>query len=123
LKAPARVLWYVSQDGKHEGAGAIRACSHIDEVVIGSAKPLFRQFRRLGAYDWKRLLQTAHGDHEKQLMAVRFRDTELLPSPVRWGATLRQVVPRHANFQSPVRITPAMFAALYEMGHRLAGRS
>lgn len=114
LIAPARVFWYVSKDDNYAGSGAIRACSYIDDIIIDTPKSLYRQFRRLGAYEWKQLVETVRGEYDKKLMAIRFRDTELLPIPIPWGRELKAIVPHHAQFQSPVRITPAMFSTLYQ---------
>jgi GNAT superfamily N-acetyltransferase/predicted nucleic acid-binding protein len=52
LEAPGRILWYVSADEQYEGPGSIRACSALQEVVIGKAKEIFRRFERLGIYNW-----------------------------------------------------------------------
>ena len=30
----------------------IKACSQLEEVVIGKPKELFRRFQRLGIYEW-----------------------------------------------------------------------
>src|SRR5690606_29935262 len=57
-EAPARILWYVSQ-GKgtpEHGAGRIRAASYLDAVRIGKPKALYSEHRRLGVFDWSRVL-------------------------------------------------------------------
>ena len=113
LTAPSRVLWYVSKDSRYPGAGAIRACSYIDEVVIGQPKDLFKRFQRYGIYEWEDLLRTVHGDVGKEMMALRFRDTELLSSPVPWGKDLIAAIGRTAHLQSPIRISDEAFAAIY----------
>lgn len=44
LKAPGRILWYVSQGGQasYYQVKSIRACSCLDEVIIDTPKSLFR---------------------------------------------------------------------------------
>ncbi|MFM6151937.1 MAG: N-acetyltransferase, partial [Sphaerospermopsis kisseleviana] len=50
LNAPGRILWYVSQDKSYCGVSSIKACSFIDEVIIGKPKELYQRFQRLGVY-------------------------------------------------------------------------
>ncbi|WP_052672451.1 GNAT family N-acetyltransferase [Aliterella atlantica] len=85
LKAPGRILWYVSQNKKVKGyyqVQSIRACSRLDEIIIDTPKNLFRQFKRLGVYEFKNVFETANKDLNNQIMAVRFSDTELFSNPV-----------------------------------------
>ena len=89
LEYPGRILWYVSKKGKFSGTMSIRACSRIAEVCIGKPKPLFKRFQRLGVYEWADVIGAAHQDFERDIMAVRFHDTELLP-PVGIGRTSRK---------------------------------
>jgi len=96
----------------------LRACSSLTAVQIGPAKDLFRRFRRLGVYDWKEVKKTAHSvtDH---LMAIECTDTELLTTPLGWmrlQATLKQHNRQKQTFQSPLRISDALFFDLYTAG-------
>ena len=70
LKAPGRILWYVSQSQKQ-----IVAVSHLDEVVIGTAKELLRKFKKFGVLGWKELYQMCAGDTSMELMALHFSHT------------------------------------------------
>ena len=45
-----RLLWYVSQGKKDPETMRVRACSRLADVIVGPAKDLFREFRRLGVY-------------------------------------------------------------------------
>ena len=113
LSAPGRILWYVSK-GDFEGTMSIRACSRINEVAVDKPKTLFRRFRRLGVYEWNEVFETADRDLNRNIMAIRFDDTELL-KPVPWK-TIQDVLRAHGkanNVQSPLRISPAAFNDLY----------
>jgi predicted nucleic acid-binding protein len=116
LKSPGRILWYVSQKGKVAGTKRIRACSRIAEVCIGKPKPLFKRFQRLGVYEWADVLGTAKKDFERDIMAVRFHDTELL-RPVAWD-TFQGILKRNGirtNLESPVRISATVFNEIYAL--------
>ncbi|MBN2475472.1 MAG: PIN domain-containing protein [Pirellulales bacterium] len=113
---PGRILWYVSQNRKFEGAQSIRACSRIAEVCIGQPKPLFKRFQRLGVYEWSNLLDTAKGDCERDILAVRFHDTERL-HPVAWDA-FQGILREHGvrtNLESPAQIPATVFNEIYAL--------
>lgn len=115
LSAPARILWYVSEDRKYYGSKSIRACSYLDDVVIGAADDVFRRFRRLGIYRWEDVLKIAKGKVKGTVMALHFMDTELLTQPLRWDK-LQQILNEHglkSRLQSPCRISPPAFHAIY----------
>lgn len=116
LECPGRILWYVSKKGKFAGTMRIRACSRIAEVCIGKPKSLFKRFQRLGVYEWADVLGTARKDFERDIMAVRFQDTELL-RPVEWD-TFQCILKRHeirTNLESPVRISATVFNEIYAL--------
>lgn len=119
VSAPARVLWYVSYDRSYAGSMAVRACSYVDEVVVGPAKDLFRRFRRLGVYQWSDVLLRAHGEPQKEIMAFRFSKTELFTHPVGWDDTqalLTTHAGRRSQFQGPVAVSEECFFAMYHLG-------
>jgi predicted nucleic acid-binding protein/GNAT superfamily N-acetyltransferase len=118
LAAPARLLWYVSQGGGFHGTGAIRACSSLDAVVVGPASELYKRYRRYGVYKWPEILALARGNPDAGIMALRFRDTELLPSPVPWADELRAILGRAAPLQSPARVPAEAFTAICAAGRR-----
>ena len=70
LKAPGRILWYVSLSQKQ-----IVAVSHLDEVVIDTAKELLRRFKKFGILGWEELYQMCAGNTSMELMALRFSHT------------------------------------------------
>lgn len=128
VSVPGRILWYVSQDryGRHQGGSAVRACSRLDEVVIGLPKDLYRRFQRLGIYEWRHVLAAAHGDINQSIMALRFSHTELfrrsIPMP-----ELRAIYAEAGcglMLQGPSRLpTPQLFARLYRRGMALSNDS
>jgi hypothetical protein len=120
LKAPARVLWYVSDPGKNNpGTMSIRACSYIDEVVIDGPKEAFRRFRRLGVYTWRDVFDAAGNALENKLMAFQFSKTELFRKLVVWER-LQAVLLQHRGkghpIISPVAVPEACFLELYKLG-------
>ena len=121
LQAPGRILWYVSYGGRFSGTGHLRACSRLDEVIIDKPKSLYRQFRRLGVYEWSHVFEVAKRNIENEIMALRFSDTELFRAPIEWHE-LQQILRTHgckSQLQSPVRISPELFAKLYTLGTQI----
>ncbi len=118
LKAPGRILWYVSDDENTPGSKKVRACSQLDEVIVDTPKNLYRQFRRLGIYEWKNVFELANGDISRKILAIRFSNTELFTSPVALD-TFRDVLERD-NCRSPLisffRISSQAFSELYTLG-------
>lgn len=118
ISAPARILWYVSS-GRHQGAQHIRACSYVDDVIVGKPKELFRQFRRLGIYDWRDVYATAHRDIQRKIMALRFSGTELFANPIPWKdlqQILEEETGRRSQIQSPLKVPSSCFLHLYQKG-------
>ena len=116
VEAPARVLWYVSGDGKQaDDRMRIRAVSQIREVAVGQPSPLYRRFAPLGVYRWPQVLELAKHDLSSEIMCIRFDRTEL----INCGPTFSEIqstLERHGtrnNLQSPVRISHAAFCDLY----------
>lgn len=82
LKAPARVLWYVSEADGVAHSKQVAGCSYIREVVVGPATEVFSTFERLGVYAWQDVLAVARGAPRGLVMAFRFSHTELFPNPI-----------------------------------------
>jgi predicted transcriptional regulator len=80
INAPARILWYSSENKSTKVKGSIIATSYVDEIFIDNPKKLFKQFEKLGIYKWKDISETA-GKKDK-IMAFIFSDTELLKNPI-----------------------------------------
>ena len=116
LCTPGRILWYVSSRSKQfPEAGAIRACSVIDRVDIGTPGALYKRYARLGTYKWDDVFKVAKRDRNKEIMAIQFSDTELFDRPVlreRLGDILPENVSR-ANLVSPVRVSSGVFETIY----------
>ncbi len=115
LVAPARILWYVTGDERRSGSMCIRACSLLDQVITGRAKDVYRQFARLGVYEWKDVLATAGGRAEGEVMVLEFSSTQRLPIAVSLAAyrrILRQNENKGAMLQSPQRIRSDTFSRI-----------
>ena len=118
LAAPGRILWYVKDDKTYRGSKCIRACSFLDDVVVGRPKELFRRFDRLGVYKWKDIFGLAKENIDASLMTVRYSDTQLLANPIFWDtfqAVLQEAGVR-TQLQSPQLIPPQVFVKLYRLG-------
>ena len=116
LAAPGRILWYVSRGtGRYPGAGALRACSVIDRVDVGTPGKLYKQNARLGTYRWDDVFAVAKGDPSREVMAVRFSDTEQFDRPIPWSR-LRELLPEgvaRSRLVSPARVSSSLFETLY----------
>ncbi|MEY2496155.1 MAG: hypothetical protein QOJ45_2647 [Verrucomicrobiota bacterium] len=109
LTAPGRLLWYVSGGDSM----MIKACSHLEEIMLGTPKELYGKLRHLGVYSWKHVFETAGGDLNRPLMAFRFSRTERFVRPVSREEMLQTGIPQPQN---PRRITDEQFAAIYRAG-------
>ena len=113
LKAPGRILWYVSQSQKE-----IVAVSHLDEVVIGTAKELLRKFKKFGILGWEELHQMCGGDTSMELMALRFSHTFVFRKRIPLSQ-IRKVYKEEGmglNVQSPTSIPASRFQTLFRLG-------
>jgi predicted nucleic acid-binding protein/GNAT superfamily N-acetyltransferase len=112
LKAPGRILWYVSKgsDENFPGPQAIVACSCLDEIVVDTPKELYRRFRRLGVYSWRDVFETANRQLDCEMMALRFSHTERFKRPVPNAALSALGV---ATPFGPRLINSAQFAEVY----------
>ena len=114
LKAPGRILWYVSGDSKE-----IAAISHLEEVVLDRPKELFRRFRRYGAFEWRDLFETCGGDVSQEVMALLFSHTfplrRRVPLDEIWSVFDEDGVGR--SLQSPRKLEPGTFRKLLNLGY------
>jgi GNAT superfamily N-acetyltransferase len=119
LKAPGRVLWYVSKTGSNKknycGIGAIRACSRLDQIIIDKPANLHRCFRRLGIYTFQDVLRTALNDFNREIMAIKFSDTELFKRPVELK-DIKQITKGKISVRAPYKITGEAFRMIYNTG-------
>jgi hypothetical protein len=119
LSAPARLIWYVSQDHAYTGTKAVRACSYLDEVLVATPKDAFKHFQRLGVYKWSNVLELADHDLRNKVMAFRFSKTELFRHPIGWKQLQEQLKrsgAKGSQLQSPVKINESSFFELYKIG-------
>lgn len=116
--ASGRVLWYVSQNPDQAGTQTIRACSRLLEVRRGPAKKLFNEFRRLGVFEWRDIWEIAGRNPNKDIIALRFADTELFEHPFP-GAQAKELGIRN-NFTSPVKVPENAFIEIYRQGMGLS---
>ena len=113
LKAPGRILWYVSRSQKQ-----IVAVSHLDEVIIDNAKELLRRFKKFGILRWEELYQMCAGDISRDLMALRFSHTFVF----RRRVPLNEVRAVYAedgsglSVQHPTSMPASRFQKLFQIG-------
>ncbi len=115
LKSPGRILWYESGDEARQ----IVAISCLDVVEIGTAKALFKKFKKFGILEWKDIFDMCDGDPSKEIMALRFSHTFQFRKLVSLDA-LRKVFDEHgANLvlQSPSKIPTEIFCKLFQLGY------
>jgi GNAT superfamily N-acetyltransferase/predicted nucleic acid-binding protein len=116
LTVPGRVLWYVSKD-TGDGSMSIKACSQLEEVVVGKPKELFRRFQRLGVYEWRDVFDAANGKISNDIVAFRFRMTERFRQPI--GMDTLDSLGIRGPFMSPRKISDSQFASIYTKGYAL----
>jgi len=116
---PGRIMWYVTKDKRILGTQAIRACSRLDDIVIGKPKDLFRQYRHLGIYEWHNVSTLVDGDLDKEIVAYRFSDTQLFINPVaysEWQEITQQMKGKNPPIQSPAVMPRDIFELIYKLG-------
>ena len=114
LRAPGRILWYVSQTRKQ-----VIAVSCLDDVLVDTAKALFQNFKKFGILEWKDLYEMCDGDLSRNLMALKFSNTFLFREPIPLN-TLRDVFSKDGtglSVQSPSTIPTKTFQKLYRIGY------
>jgi hypothetical protein len=114
LTVPGRILWYVSKD-TGDGSMSIKACSQLEEVVVGKPKELFRRFQRLGVYEWRDVYKAAGRDITTDIVAFRFRMTERFKKAV--GMDTLEALGIRGPFMSPRKISDSQFASIYTKGY------
>jgi hypothetical protein len=113
LTAPGRILWYVSK-GEGDGSMSIKACSQLEEVIVGKPKDLFRRFQRLGVFEWRDVFSAAKNDISNDIVAFRFRMTERFKTAVDYR--LLESLHIRGPFMSPRKISELQFATIYRFG-------
>jgi hypothetical protein len=116
MTVPGRVLWYVSK-ASGDGSMTIKACSQLEEVIVGKPKELFRRFQRLGVYEWRDVYAVAGKDITKDIVAFRFRMTERFETPI--GMDVLESLGIKSPLMSPREISETQFASIYAEGYSL----
>lgn len=114
LVAPARILWYVTGKKKE-----IVAVSTLDEVVIDSAKELFRKFKKFGILEWRDIFKMCNGDPLKELMALKFSHTFPFKKPISLD-DLRDIYNQNNTglfLQGPSKVAPEIIRELFQKGY------
>lgn len=122
-----RILWYVSGQKEYQEVSRIRACSYLDEVVIGKAKDLYFQFRNLGIYKESDVLELTRDQKimtinlneqlnpNKEIMAIKFSHTELFDYPIELNQ-IQEILMKKVTMQSTLFINNEQFAIIYKLG-------
>ena len=112
-----RLLWHISRDKDpgFMGTSSIRACSILEEVIIGKPLDLYRRFRNLGIYSEQDILKVAKGDRATEIMALRFSHTELFSNPISFNK-IREILNKKVTIQSPTFIDKEHFDSIYILG-------
>ena len=114
LKAPGRILWYVSREQKQ-----IVAISRLDEVIKGRPGELYKQFKHLGALEWNDIYKMRDGDISSDIMALRFSHTFLFRKSIPLKE-IQRVYKEYSvglSLQSPLRVPMQVFSKLYRLGY------
>lgn len=117
LKAPCRIIWYVSQDNYnyYYGVSSVRACSFVDEIIIEQPKNLYQRFQRLGVYNFADIMNV-NQDKDGHIMAIRFSNTELFKYPIPLNK-VQGILNKKEAFQSVCKISKDLFYKLYNLGY------
>jgi len=114
LTAPARILWYVSKGIEKTGSMSIKACSRLEEVMIGKPKELFKRFRRLGVYRWEEVYNAVRKNVDQDILAFRFSMTERFANP--FSRNQLETLGIKQPLLSPRYISDSQFEKIYSHG-------
>lgn len=113
LRAPGRILWYVS--GNNSGIVAI---SHLDSIEIEAPKPLFRKYQKFGILEWNNIFEICGNDIKKEIMALKFSRTFTFRHRISL-TELREVFKDDEigeSLQSPTSLPFTTFKKLFRLG-------
>lgn len=119
-KAPARILWYESNDKQEPGRSMqVVGCSYLTEVYTDKPKVLFKMFKHYGIYEWADIYKLCEGKIDVNIRALKFRHTELFANPI-GNKTVNDVLERYGHgrstFPSPLKVRKEVYFDLYKMG-------
>ena len=116
--APARILWYASEEKNCVRSQSIIASSFLDEVMTDKPKVLFQKNKHYGIYDWKNIYDLCEHNIEKDIRALRFSHTEVFNKSIKLS-TIRQIFIANGKktntFASPVKINKNIFHQIYQL--------
>lgn len=110
---PGRIIWYVSQGDGFDGTSAARACSFLIEAERGTAKTIYKKYRRFGVFGWREVLATAGGKPDGEITALRFSHTETFPNSIPLATMLPDLGSAPAG---PRPLEYPLFLKLYRQG-------
>ncbi|MFF0769872.1 GNAT family N-acetyltransferase [Nonomuraea wenchangensis] len=112
-RAPARLLWYVSRDAS--GGSSVIGCSRLEEVTIDTPQILHGRFQHLGVWNRQQVIDASRSG---KALALRFADTELFKShvPLKRLRQIADTLGHSLPLRSVSKISPELFAAIYEEG-------
>ncbi len=117
--APARILWYVSNNKNTSRSKSIVATSYLDEVLTDKPKILYRNNRHYGIYEWQNIYELCDGNIETDIRALKFSKTEVFEYPVSYN-DIQQILKDNGrkgnSFASPLRVSKEIFNQIYKLG-------
>ena len=117
---PARILWYVSGNGKSfSHAKSIVASSYLVDVMTGKPKTLYRVNKRYGIYEWEHIYELCEGDVDTDIRALKFCHTELFKHPVCFEKIQEILISngrKKNTFTSPIVIDETIYFQIYQLG-------
>lgn len=117
--APARILWYVSNDKYIQRSKSIVATSYLDEVITGKPKELFAKNKHYGVYEWKHIYDLCEQNINSDIRALRFSGTEVFQQPVSFSSiteVFEENGRKRNSFASPVKVDLNIFNRIYQLG-------
>lgn len=117
--APARILWYASNDNTTTRCQSIIGASYLDEVTIGTPKVLFQRYKHYGIYQWEHIYKLCKFNIDNNIKALRFSHTEVFATPIGYKNVQQILISngrKNNTFQSPLCISTAIFFEIYRRG-------
>lgn len=117
--APARILWYVSDDKNIVRSKSIVATSYLDEVITDKPKKVFSQNKHYGIYEWEDVYGLCDKIIDTEIRALKFSRTEVFIHQVSLDSITRifeENGRKRNTFASPVKVDFNIFNQIYQYG-------
>lgn len=117
--APARILWYVSNDKNTIRSRAIVATSYLNEVMTDKPKVLYRNNKCYGIYEWRDIYDLCDKNIDQEIRALRFSKTEVFEYPIVYKdiqRVLKNNGRKENTFASPMKMDKKVFNQIYRLG-------